>query len=263
MTYCSKNLCRPGHSPHESRNTFLFWLIFTYIWISNLKTFLSFLQCNFVSRSCGVVFYSFFLILFKSRAVKNESTTADSFNCRCHWSNHRCYKCSWYFYLSKSFGETARYEKVQCEGSSRWRWSTSHGITRRIRKIEVKILFFLKSAGYVYIILADRSYFESIWLYHRLQQNQQRRKKKHRRDNDSTYTATDNDTDVFSTAGTDIAEDEFFDCSDSENGMSDVENRSVYYIYTCIQFTQTLSDLMSQMFYLSSTSLSQQNSMLE
>ncbi|XP_011642246.1 regulator of microtubule dynamics protein 1-like [Pogonomyrmex barbatus] len=59
----------------------------------------------------------------------------------------------------------------------------------------------------------------------RVQQNQQRKKKKlNRRDNDNTYTTTDNDTDVdgFSTAG----DDEFFDCSDSENGISDIENRT-------------------------------------
>lgn len=60
----------------------------------------------------------------------------------------------------------------------------------------------------------------------RVQQNQQRKKKKlnPKRDNDSTYVTTDNDTDVdFSTAG----DEEFFDCSDSENGISDIENRSV------------------------------------
>lgn len=58
----------------------------------------------------------------------------------------------------------------------------------------------------------------------RLQQNQQRKKKHHsKRDNDNTFTTTDNDTDVdFSTAG----DDEFFDCSDSENGISDIENRT-------------------------------------
>lgn len=61
----------------------------------------------------------------------------------------------------------------------------------------------------------------------RVQQNQQRKKKliRKRVPNDSTYTATDNDTDVdaFSTADTDIGDDEFFDCSDSENGISDIE----------------------------------------
>lgn len=34
--------------------------------------------------------------------------------------------------------------------------------------------------------------------------------------NDSTYISTENDVDTFSTAGTDIGDDEFFDCSDSE-----------------------------------------------
>ncbi|XP_011871321.1 PREDICTED: regulator of microtubule dynamics protein 1-like [Vollenhovia emeryi] len=59
----------------------------------------------------------------------------------------------------------------------------------------------------------------------RVQQNQQRKKKKvnSKRDNDSTYVTTDNDTDLdFSTAG----DDEYFDCSDSENGISDIENRT-------------------------------------
>ncbi|XP_011701521.1 PREDICTED: regulator of microtubule dynamics protein 2-like [Wasmannia auropunctata] len=60
----------------------------------------------------------------------------------------------------------------------------------------------------------------------RAQQNQQRKKKKlnSKRDNENTYTTTDNDTDVdgFSTAG----DEEFFDCSDSENGISDIENRT-------------------------------------
>lgn len=57
----------------------------------------------------------------------------------------------------------------------------------------------------------------------RSQESQRRKKKrvagrKHAA-NDSTYTATDNDTDVdaFSTAGTDIADDEFYDCSDIES----------------------------------------------
>lgn len=66
----------------------------------------------------------------------------------------------------------------------------------------------------------------------RLQQSQQRKKKFNRKrvPNDNTYTATDNDTDVdaFSTAGTD-GNDEFFDCSDSENGISDIETRLVYF----------------------------------
>lgn len=64
--------------------------------------------------------------------------------------------------------------------------------------------------------------------YFRIQQNQQRKKKLSRkRDNDNTFTTTDNDTDRFSIAATDI-DDEFFDCSDSENNISDIENRSVY-----------------------------------
>lgn len=64
--------------------------------------------------------------------------------------------------------------------------------------------------------------------YFRIQQNQQRKKKLSRkRDNDNTFTTTNNDTDGFSTAATDI-DDEFFDCSDSENNISDIENRSVY-----------------------------------
>lgn len=67
----------------------------------------------------------------------------------------------------------------------------------------------------------------------RLQQNQQRKKKFSRKrvPNDNTYTATDNDTDIdaFSTAGTDVGNDEFFDCSDSENGISDIETRLVYF----------------------------------
>ncbi|TGZ54014.1 Uncharacterized protein DBV15_00293 [Temnothorax longispinosus] len=59
----------------------------------------------------------------------------------------------------------------------------------------------------------------------RVQQNQQRKKKKlnPKRENDTTYATTDNDTDVdFSTAG----DEEFFDCSDSDNGISDIENRT-------------------------------------
>lgn len=71
----------------------------------------------------------------------------------------------------------------------------------------------------------------------RIQQNQQRRKKKkqfnRKYDNDNSLAVTDDtDVDVYSTAGTDIGEDEFFDCSDSENGISDIENRSVH----CILF---------------------------
>lgn len=71
----------------------------------------------------------------------------------------------------------------------------------------------------------------------RVQQNQQRKKKKlsrkHISNDTTTYTATDNDTDVdaFSTADTDIADDEFFDCSDSENGISDIETRLVRLLY--------------------------------
>ncbi|XP_029164174.1 regulator of microtubule dynamics protein 1-like [Nylanderia fulva] len=59
----------------------------------------------------------------------------------------------------------------------------------------------------------------------RVQQGQQRKKKISRKhDNDNTLTAvTDNDTDGFSTAATDIGDDEFFDCSDSENNISDIE----------------------------------------
>lgn len=56
----------------------------------------------------------------------------------------------------------------------------------------------------------------------RVQQNQQR-KKKFSRKCDNTFTTADNDTDGFSTAATDI-DDEFFDCSDSENNISDIEN---------------------------------------
>lgn len=68
--------------------------------------------------------------------------------------------------------------------------------------------------------------------YFRVQQGQQRKKKLSRKhDNDNTCTVTDNDTDGFSTAATDVGDDEFFDCSDSENNISDIENRSVYYLY--------------------------------
>ena len=59
----------------------------------------------------------------------------------------------------------------------------------------------------------------------RVQQGQQRKKKLSRKhDNDNTSTVTDNDTDGFSTAATDVGDDEFFDCSDSENNISDIEN---------------------------------------
>lgn len=75
-----------------------------------------------------------------------------------------------------------------------------------------------------------RIYYKIIYSfsYFRIQQDQQRKKKLSRKhDNDNTFTVTDNDTDGFSTAATDI-DDEFFDCSDSENNISDIENRSVY-----------------------------------
>ncbi|XP_050450034.1 regulator of microtubule dynamics protein 1-like [Cataglyphis hispanica] len=65
----------------------------------------------------------------------------------------------------------------------------------------------------------------------RIQQSQQRKKKLSRKhDNDNTFTVTDNDTDGFSTAATDI-DDEFFDCSDSENNISDIENRTIEATY--------------------------------
>lgn len=70
----------------------------------------------------------------------------------------------------------------------------------------------------------------------RVQQNQLRKKKKlnSKRDNDNTYATTDNDTDVdFSTAG----DDEFFDCSDSENGISDIENRTTEATCTGLDFS--------------------------
>ncbi|XP_020299524.1 regulator of microtubule dynamics protein 2-like isoform X2 [Pseudomyrmex gracilis] len=57
------------------------------------------------------------------------------------------------------------------------------------------------------------------------QQDKKDQQRKNKRDNDSTHIATDNDTDVFSIASTDVAEDEFVDCSESGNSMSDVENR--------------------------------------
>lgn len=96
--------------------------------------------------------------------------------------------------------------------------------------------------NYTLIKLGGVKYFKNILLlienrlqnnicslsYFRIQQNQQRKKKLSRkRDNDNTFTTTDNDTDRFSIAATDI-DDEFFDCSDSENNISDIENRSVY-----------------------------------
>ncbi|XP_015184498.1 PREDICTED: regulator of microtubule dynamics protein 1-like [Polistes dominula] len=43
--------------------------------------------------------------------------------------------------------------------------------------------------------------------------------------NDNTYVSTENDLDSYSTAGTDIADDEFFDCSDVEDGTEDIESR--------------------------------------
>lgn len=43
--------------------------------------------------------------------------------------------------------------------------------------------------------------------------------------NDSTYVSTENDLDSYSTAGTDIADDEFFDCSDAEDGTEEIESR--------------------------------------
>ncbi|KZC07339.1 PREDICTED: regulator of microtubule dynamics protein 1-like [Dufourea novaeangliae] len=60
----------------------------------------------------------------------------------------------------------------------------------------------------------------------RLQQSQQKRKRKVSRrftSNDSTYTATDNETDIdaFSIADTDIGDDEFYDCSDSESTVGE------------------------------------------
>lgn len=92
--------------------------------------------------------------------------------------------------------------------------------------------FFLTRVEY-----ANKTWSNTLEIFYfscvRVQQNQQRRKKKKqfncKHDKDSTYVATDDtDVDVYSTTGTDIGEDEFFDCSDSENGISDIENRSVY-----------------------------------
>lgn len=50
---------------------------------------------------------------------------------------------------------------------------------------------------------------------------------------ETTYNGTDNETDVdaYSIAGTDIGDDEFFDCSDSEGGAGDLDNRFVYFHY--------------------------------
>ncbi|KAG7204893.1 hypothetical protein KM043_005291 [Ampulex compressa] len=65
----------------------------------------------------------------------------------------------------------------------------------------------------------------------RVQQSKQRKRRKDisrkNASNDSTNTVTDIDTDVdaCSTAGTDIADDEFFDCSDSEGGAGDADIR--------------------------------------
>lgn len=64
----------------------------------------------------------------------------------------------------------------------------------------------------------------------RLQQSQQKKKRKIVRkftSNDSTYTVTDNDTDIdaFSTADTDIGDDEFYDCSDSESVVGENDLR--------------------------------------
>ncbi|XP_076665323.1 regulator of microtubule dynamics protein 1 isoform X2 [Andrena cerasifolii] len=64
----------------------------------------------------------------------------------------------------------------------------------------------------------------------RVQQSQKRKRKFSRKlaSNDSTYTATDNDTDIeaFSTADTDIGDDEFYDCSDSESVISENDTRN-------------------------------------
>ncbi|XP_053992290.1 regulator of microtubule dynamics protein 1-like [Hylaeus volcanicus] len=63
----------------------------------------------------------------------------------------------------------------------------------------------------------------------RLQQSQQKKKRKISRrfvSNDSTYTVTDEtDTDAFSTADTEIGDDEFYDCSDSESVIAENEIR--------------------------------------
>ena len=75
----------------------------------------------------------------------------------------------------------------------------------------------------------------TFFLVIRLQQKQQRNKRKkvlasRQTLSDATdYIATDNETDVdaYSTAGTDIGDDEFFDCSDSEEGAGDMDNRFV------------------------------------
>ncbi|XP_033224980.1 regulator of microtubule dynamics protein 1-like [Belonocnema kinseyi] len=68
----------------------------------------------------------------------------------------------------------------------------------------------------------------------RTQQKQQRNRRKkllgsRQTVSDATdYTATDNETDIdaYSVAGTDIGDDEFFDCSDSEGGAGDMDNRT-------------------------------------
>lgn len=68
----------------------------------------------------------------------------------------------------------------------------------------------------------------------RLQQKQQRSRRKkvmgsrQTLSEETTYNGTDNETDVdaYSIAGTDIGDDEFFDCSDSEGGAGDLDNRA-------------------------------------
>ncbi|XP_031843394.1 regulator of microtubule dynamics protein 1 [Nomia melanderi] len=64
----------------------------------------------------------------------------------------------------------------------------------------------------------------------RLQRSQQKKKRKVTQrfaSNDTTYTATDNETDIdaFSTADTDIGDDEFYDCSDSESIIAENDIR--------------------------------------
>jgi len=44
----------------------------------------------------------------------------------------------------------------------------------------------------------------------------------------------------FSTAG----DEEFFDCSDSENGISDIENRSVQYLHVHVHLGTVAVNLM-------------------
>ncbi|XP_076281953.1 regulator of microtubule dynamics protein 1 isoform X2 [Lasioglossum baleicum] len=63
-----------------------------------------------------------------------------------------------------------------------------------------------------------------------IRRSQQKKKQKTSQrftSNDSTYTATDNETDidVFSTADTDIGADEFYDCSDSESTAAENDIR--------------------------------------